>query len=252
MQKPCDSNNNYGCNSATEGYDRLTVCTAYDLTATNQYIRCYYTDARDIGKTLNFINAQDQNGNNIYSTVAGAQLNGFQMTLASPFVTTSFIVTSFAAVQKEQTYGDVTVYQVDATTGEESLLARYKPNDINPSYRRYLLKGLPFNCCAPSSASDDRTIQVSALCKYEYFPVSLDTDFLIIGNIPALIEEGQSIRYDGMDSPDAFQKAAVKHQNAIRLLRQELWHYIGRANPAVNVAPFGTAYLARAGIGTMA
>jgi hypothetical protein len=250
LQRPCDGDG-WGCNAATEGYDRLTVPTAYDLDPENQYIRVYYTDSRDIGKAINFIGAEDQNGNGIYTTVGTTELDGFQMTLAAPFATTNFIVTSFTGVQKQQTYGDVTVYQVDATTGEESLLARYKPNDINPSYRRYLLKGLPLNCCASSSANDSRTVQVSAMCKYEYFPVQSDNDFLLVGNIPAMIEEAQSIRYDGMDSPDAFQKSAIKHANAIKLLQQELQHYEGKIQPAIVVAPFGTAYLGNQQIGTM-
>jgi hypothetical protein len=230
-----------------EAFDRGTYPTAYDLTATNKLIRIYTTDARDVGKRVLFSQAKDQNGNGIYSTDGLQTVDGFYLTLGAVSVTSAFIVTAFAAVEKPNTFGDITVYQVDATTGEESLLARYTPDENNPSYRRYYIQSLPRECCCPGNG----TVQITAMCKYEYRPVNRTTDQVLIQNIPALIAEVESIRYGSMDTTQAQQLAELKHQRAIKLLNQQLTHQFGKSMPATNVAPWGTAKLERQNIGTL-
>jgi hypothetical protein len=89
------------------------------------------------------------------------------------------------------------------------------------------------------------------MAKLEFIPATRDTDFLIIGNIPALIEECKSIRYSDMDTTAAPALAQAAHLRAIKLLNQELTHYLGQLNPAVNLAPFGTATLGRQMIGSL-
>lgn len=130
-----------------QAFDRNQVPTAVDLTPTNQYLRVYLTDARDVGSKLLVYNALDANGVGIYSTDVNEQVNGFLMTMTQPFTTSDSIVTSFTAIGKSVTYGDVLLKQVDADTGEEVLLSRYKPNETNPAYRRYYLRSLPNGCC---------------------------------------------------------------------------------------------------------
>jgi hypothetical protein len=233
--------------SVLETYERGNVPTAYDLTSSNQYIRIYVTDIRDVGKRVVFSQALDQNGNGIYTTDGTQTVDGFYLDLLSPMVTTSFIVTAFKAVQKPNTFGDIIVKQVDATTGEESLLARYTPDENNPSYRRYYIQALPRECCC----SGETTVPVTAMLKYEYYPVNRVTDLVLIQNISALIAECESIRYGAMDTVQAQQLSAAKHQRAIMLLNQQLTHEYGKSMPAINVAPWGTAKLERQGIGTM-
>lgn len=89
-------------------------------------------------------------------------------------------------------------------------------------------------------------IPVTAMVKLEYIPVSVDTDFLIIGNIPALIEECLAIKYSRMDDPRSLELSAAHHAKAIKLLQQEMVHYEGRVQPAVQFSPFGTATTHRA------
>lgn len=230
-------------------FDRGMFPTAYDLTATNQYIRVYLTDARDVGRKIFFTPALDQNGNGIYQQNGLTSVNGFMLTLASPFVTSSFIVTSFKEVIKDQTYGDVVVKQVDATTGAEVLLARYTPDETIPQYRRYLLSGLPCGCCTcPNNSS---MVQVTAMCKLEFVPVKRPTDVPLIGNLPALKSEMEAIRFGELDSVRGQQMAISKHQQAVQLLNNELRAYTGGDNPAVNVSVFGTASLESQRIGIL-
>lgn len=237
---------------ALEGYDRGTFPTMRDIDATNQFVQVFPTNPADYGKRVLIGPAKDQNGNYIYTQDGNQQVNGFYLTLAAPFAITNFIVTSIEGVQKDATYGDVLLYQSDATTTAQVLLSRYAPDEIAPSYRRYFINRMPCGCfCHPRQSPcivpvpNDPFIPVTAMAKLEFIPANKDTDFLIIGNIPALIEECQSIRYASMDVADALTLSEQHHQKAIRLLNQELVHYLGALEPAVNYAPWGTAKLRR-------
>ena len=228
-----------------EGFERPSVPTQVDISSTNQLIRVYITDARDVNLSV-LITGKDQNGNQIYTTNGLQQINGFILTTASPFVTSSFVVTEIQAVQKDISYGDIIIKQVDATTGAEVTLSRYGPTETNPSYRRYMIRGMPAGCCQnPSSSS----ATVTAIGKIDYVPIYNDTDQLLISNIPALIAEAQSIRMSEMDSANAPAMSLNYHRQAIRLLQNEMRHYIGDQRPAVTCNPFIGASLAAQGIG---
>lgn len=234
-----------------EAYDRSNFPTMVDLSPSNKYLRIYPTDSGDVGKSLLFSNALDQNGNGIYTDSSSGRVNGFILQLNEPFTTTDFVVTSFKELSKDITLGDVILTQVDATTGEEVTLSRYKPNETNPAYRRYYFGNLPWNCCGQTDSAGT-TVVITAMCKVEYMPVSVDTDQLLIGNIPALIEEAQALNYSSMDSPNAANMELKHHRKATRLLQQELEHYLGSQQmPAVNFSPFGTARLEHQNIGGM-
>lgn len=228
-----------------EGFERGSTPTMVDLTPTNQYLRVYVTDSRDVGKRM-LISGQDQNGNNIYDASPAL---GFYLTFAQPFIQSAFIVTQIQTLQKDFTYGDIILQQVDATTGVAVNLARYGPNEINPSYRRYVISRLPGQCCLPNSTP--QPFAVNSLCKLDYIPIVQDTDWLIIQSAPALIEEALAIRYSRMDSPTAMSLAAGHHKTAIKLLQNQLRHREGEQNPAVNIDIFPSARLENQGIGTL-
>jgi hypothetical protein len=237
---------------ALEGYDRGFFPSMRDLDPTNQYLQVYLTDPRDVGSRILFGPATDQNGNPIYTTDGANQVNGFYVQLQQPFATSPFIVSGFSGVQKDITYGDVLVYQIDATSGNMILLSRYGPQERTPSYRRYYINNLPASCCNTPVPSNPCVppvtppmAQVTAMVKLEFIPVSVDTDFLLIGNIPALIEEAKAIRYGDIDSAEATQLSIKSHLKAVKLLNDELSAYLGKQNIAVNVAPWGTARLSR-------
>lgn len=223
------------CSCNIQAFDRGYFPTAYDIHAgANSYLRVYTTDARDNGAQIFFAGAKDQNSTFIYEN----NQNGCYLTYASPFATTSFIVTEFAGVQKTRTHGDIILKAVDATTGEETLLARFTRDETNPQYRRYLLTGLPRNCC--STTDDPDTVQVTALAKLEVMPVVRPTDFLIIQSKEALILQAQANRLSGADGLQNAAQAENYHNMAVRQLQNDLKHAYGPYNPAVVVAPFGT------------
>ena len=100
-----------------EGFERGVFPTTVDLTSSNQFLVAFATDVRDYGRNLCIGPCLDQNGNPIYSTVGNQQVNGFFMTLAAPMVISPMMVSQISAIQKDITYGDVLLYQQDATTG---------------------------------------------------------------------------------------------------------------------------------------
>jgi hypothetical protein len=194
------------------------------------------------------VSGLDQNGNRIYSTDGLNNVNGFYLTFFSPFVTSAFIVTQIDSIQKDITYGDVLLKQVDATTGVEVLLARYGPAERNPSYRRYMITNLPYVCCTnPPSA----TVAVTGLAKVAYVPVAQDTDQLIIGNLDALIEECQAVRYSKMDVLNASALELKHHKTAIRFLQNEMRHEEGEQELAVTVQSTLGMGLQCSGVGSL-
>lgn len=236
---------------ALEGYERGVFPTLRDLDA-NQFLRVYITDPRDVGLRM-LIGGFDQNGNPLYSQDGNNSVTGFYLTFTQPFATSNFMVTGPLTIQKDVTFGDVELHQVDATTGAEVLLSRYAAQETTPAYRRYFIHKLPCSCgpvlsqspCVPGTPAVSNQVPVTAMCKYEVLPVSVPTDFLIIGNLAALKEECLSIRYGEMDAPNAAGMAQQHHARAIKLLQDEMRHYLGELQPAVNFAPFGTAFLSR-------
>lgn len=238
-----------GCDS--DSVDRGFHPLFTDLPAGPQYLRATPTDNRDKGKRL-LIQTFDQNGLKFYSQDVDIQVEGFFLSLEFPFATSPFLVTGpVYGVQKDVTYGDVILAAVDPTTGIETQLARYEPGETRPEYRRYRVRDLPGWCRMGACSAPTQLIQVEVLAKRDYYPVAVDTDWLLIGNIEALVLECQSIRHSGMDTPIAKQESELEHTEAVRLLRGELDHYEGKEDVAVNVAPFGTAQLGRQRIGTM-
>jgi hypothetical protein len=244
LQRPDPSCGTCSCNGP-QAYDRGFFPTLVDLVPGNK-IRLYFTDAADAGKRL-FFNAVDSNGLQIYTLDNGVQMNGFFLTMGTPFVDSLMALNSIAGIQKDTTLGPVSIYQVDATTGAQTLLTTLSPTDSSPSYRRYFLGGLPQNC--PDCDSVPGVIQVTAMAKLDFVPVVGDTDYLIIQNIPALKKECQAIRLEEIDGGSQKQEAMFYHKLAIQLLNQEIDHFEGKSNPAIRFSPFGNATLNRAGVG---
>lgn len=237
-----------------EAYDRGNFSTMVDLTPTNQFLRVYPTNQADVDaqKTVLISGALDQNGNGIYSQVGSQQVNGVLLTLQFPFTTSPMIISSFSKIGKDVTAGDVVLTQVDATSGTEVTLSRYTPRETGPAYRRYYFSALPTSCCPPVTPGNlSVPVTITAMAKLEFVPMAVDTDFLLIGNISALTEEALSLKYSGMESSSAMALEDRHHRKAVKLLNQELDHYLGRLMPAINFAPWGTSTLERAGIGVI-
>lgn len=235
-----------GC-SLTTGYTRNNAVTFTDLSSAPQYLTVYSTDVRDVGKRV-LLQGLDANDNTIYSTDVDHQVTGEFVALDTTSVQSQNLFTQIDGIQKDQTIGIVRIYQHDPSTGDEVLLLTMQPSETTASYRRYYIDNLPCNCCG---TNEPGTVQVTAIAKLDIIPVQVDTDYLLIQNLEAIIEECGSIRYSEMDSPTAKAMSEDRHRLAIGFLNGELCHYIGKDSVAVGFAPFGSAKLRRQKIGVL-
>jgi hypothetical protein len=222
------------------GYERGVWPSSRDLDSTNQRLRIYTTDDRDLGNKM-LIVGKDQNGNVIYGMDGLHQVQGFYMTFLDPFVDSDFEVSEITGIVKPVTYGDILLYQVDQTSGAQVLLSRYLASETNPAYRRYYINPICTTC---------GSYTVNAVAKLEYIPAYRDTDPLIIGNIPALLEMCQALRGYSQEVTAAHEMAEKHEARAIRLLKREMDHYLGNQQPAVTVDRVQGASFRRIGLST--
>jgi hypothetical protein len=242
---------------ALQGFERgMNFPLFRDIAPINQKVKIYTTDPRDAGKRVLVGPAWDQNGNPIYTQDGNNQVNGFYLLLGTSPVTSPMEVSRIDGIQKDPTYGQVIFKQLDVTTAVEVTLSKFAPWETIPAYRRYYINSVPYTPTCPQSPCVEavnggtipvvpREVTVNALVKLQYTPALLATDFLIIGCLPALIEEVKCIRYMDQDAQNAPQMAEVAHRRAIKMLQDEMRTFIGELNPAVNFAPFGTARITR-------
>jgi len=229
-------------------FERNNAVTFIDFHAGFK-LRVYLTNPADAGKRV-LVQGTDQNDEEILSLDGLTNVTGEFVTLVAPFVETDTL-NSLTGLQKDITAGSVKFYEVNPTTGDQTLILTMEPGETTASYRRYYLNGLPKNCCNPLSGSVT-SVQITAMAKLDFIPVQVDTDWLTpIMNIRALIEECQAQRFGNMDSPNGTGKYAEHHAKAIRFLQGEIVHYEGKDKPAITVAPFGSARLRRRGIGVL-
>lgn len=240
------------CSSAqsVSAIDRGLVPTARDIDPTNQGVRVYMTDSRDAGLRV-LVQGLDSNGLPIRSQDGQDWVNGVYLVLATPFTDLvdpvsglPYALSKITGIQKDITFGQVPIYQVDLTTGTQVLLSRYEFDETQPSYRRYYLNNLPSSCCGSNPPT-----QVIGMARMEFVPVALDSDWLPISSIPALVAETQAIRYGDMETEFAQKMAVMKHREAVRLLNNQLDHRTGRRHIAVGVDNFERDSLYRVNIG---
>lgn len=251
----------YSCSSAAasgcqpmQSYSRGDVVTFRDLSSdTGKYIRVRALSSLDVtGTKRTLIQGTDIFDNILYSQDGAARVVGEYLTLADPFVDAPTVIKTLNGIQKDITNGPVQYWEVDPSTGAEVLLLTMEPSERIAGYRRYYINGLPSSCCPViRDAVGNPLAQVEGLVKLNLIPVVVDSDYLLIQNMEALIAECQSMRYSTMDLPNAKLMSAAAHRDAIRLLQGELAHHMGIERPAVGFFPFGSARLEKQAIGRL-
>lgn len=238
----------------TEVFTRNSVPTFVDLTNPPQMIRVVFADQADVeaGKRV-LLQGTDQNDIPIRTIDGANNVLGVFVVADSPFVSPVEQFNSITGIQKDVTTGQVRIYQVDPTTGNQILLVTMQPDEETASYRRYFFNDLPATCCRDSLTNVvlPQTLTLTGLVKLEFLPVVVDTDYCLIQNREAIIEECASVRYSEIDTSEAKKMAQERHIQAIRLLIGELNHYIGKDEIAVEFAPFGAARLEKIKVGTL-
>lgn len=238
--KPCRG---IGCGHTFQTFERDNVPTLVDLLPTAQTIRIYPTDARDSGLRV-LVQGLDANGQVVLTTDPGTGVSapGEYLPLSFPFVDSTNTFTKITGIQKDETFGNIQIFQVDPVSGGENQLSTMEPNEQSANYRRYLLSNIPalHACCSTTP-----NVQITAQARLDFIPVANETDYLMIQNVPALIEEAQSIRWSRMDSPNASEKSQEHHVRALQLLNGQLDQNEGKTSTSVKVPIFGSNRLHR-------
>lgn len=234
------------CDNLLQTYSRNNVVTYYDMPKSPQYLRAYITNSQDDGKRVLF-QGIDNNGVTVTSEDNDVVVQGIFVDLTTPFAQTPIQIYPITGIQKDVTIGPVRIYAVDPDTGDETLLLVMQPSETTALYRRYFLNPLPSNCCGVPGSEGQ--VQVTAIAKLELIPVIVDTDYLLIQNQQAIIEECKAVRYSKIDKAEARAMSRDCHRIAIKLMNGELNHYIGQKDPAIQIKPFGSARLSRVRIG---
>lgn len=230
----------------TAAYSRNNVPTFVDLSNVPQIIRIVALDPSDVGKRV-LLQGTDSNSKVVRSVDTYNPTNGVFVSIEAPFADAPTTFNTISGIQKDVTIGEIEIHQVDPTTGNDVLILTMEPSEQTASYRRYYFDSLPSGCCPASTT----TLTVTAIAKLDFIPVIVDTDYCLIQNLEAIIEECQSIRLSEMDSTDAKTQSRERHQMAISLLNGELNHFVGIQKPAISFFPFGSAHLSKIQVGRL-
>ena len=152
----------------------------------NKVIRCYPTNAADVGKTLVF-QGRDANGIWVRTTIGGVVADGEEVALALPHVDTTTVwgAGAPAAVVKEATDYRVLVYEHDTVTGLERALAEYEPGETRPGYRVGYVPGMANVSCCGCDCTAEALRTITAMVSLRSVPLTAPGDWLVLQNLPA-------------------------------------------------------------------
>lgn len=187
--------------------------------------------AQDAGNVAVFL-GYDENKNWIRTEQDGELKDGVALVGAqSPGSESSIVFSSITDVRLPDMSGQSWLYQSDAGTLEK-LVGHYQYFERNPSYRRYKVPSI--KCCA-----DCRTL-IEVVAKHEFIPVRVPTDYLPIGNLPALKWMVMAVKkYEEAENGAGILEADGFRDRAVQLLDQELAHYQGTSTDDVpNIVGF--------------
>jgi len=199
-------------------FDRGTACTFADIIGVNKKIKVY-ADVTEATEAKILIQGYDENFNWIRTLVSGEWVDGEYVSISTTPVTSTKFFSSITGIQKPITNGFVRLYEYDTDLTTQRAIAIYEPDETNPSYRRSLIPGL-----SRVSGGACETKTVTAEVKLDYVPARVDTDWLVIGNLPALKDMCQSIL---KGERNLAVESAQWEARALITLGRELHHYNG-------------------------
>lgn len=181
----------------------------------------------DIGKQVLAL-GYDQNLNWIRTQQNGVWSDGELIAYAQGAGTNSVnLFSSVTDLQIPATMaGQSWLYEYDTTALTQRLIGHYQAGETRPAYGRYFFPSINSSVAAQSPCG---TIPIEAMAKLEFIPLVNDTDYLIIGNLPALEEMMVALMRaeDQTDSVSANTILATATTTARGILDAELDHYLG-------------------------
>lgn len=222
---PLDSERNIG----NQLVDRGEAATTSDIVASgNQKKIRVVSDVAESGSATIRIFGEDWDGNRIYSS--GILGESIAVNTIGTLSTNTF--SKITGVQKLASNGVVRLYEYDTGDASVRQMAYYEPDETTPWYRRSIIPGLQDGTC--EECSDTTQQQVEVMGKLRFIPVANNSDYILIGNLPALKLAVMAIRKEEADlivEANAYMYGGpingVNVIGAVPLLQKELSHWLG-------------------------
>lgn len=200
--------------------------TFAEIIGTDKKLRFVCDLATDVGKVVLAL-GYDQNGNWIRTDQSGTILDGERITLAqSPGTNSAQFFSSITDIQfPDNMDGQTWLYEYNTTSAVQRMIGKYEYWETRPSYARFLFPSIKGNCS--SGTCTQQSIEV--IGKLEFVPVKKDTDYLLIGNLPAMKEMMVAInRSENEPDSEKANNIIIKGLAVAKsILDQELNHYLG-------------------------
>ena len=151
----------------------------------------------------------DPKGREVYISHKGEKLKGERLSILKEkprYTKASF--TKITGIEKSKTKNYVRLMWFCPETNKKGLLAEYKPNDTNPSFRRFRVVGL--DC--------SKSFRITILGRIRFCENYHDNDVIPISNLRALKLMAQQIQAEDNDS---IQTASYKNQRIEQTLQNE-------------------------------
>lgn len=222
----CGDGNNVGGGLGV-GIYRGRFCTFKDIQPTGKKLNVVCDLSSDVGKEVLLL-GYDDNGNWIRTDQGGTIKDGELVAFAQSGGTTT--TNNFSSINDIQLPDDMDgqswlyEYSVAATT--RRLIGKYEYFETRPNYARYLFPSVCTRTCDDNACCQT---PIDIVGKLEFIPVVNDTDYLIIGNIPALKELMVAIKNADL-APDSLSKNQIitsGYAMAMNELDNEIRHYRG-------------------------
>jgi hypothetical protein len=180
----------------------------------------------DAGKVV-LVLGYDENGNWVRTTQNGIVCDGEAIPLSqAPGTFSSTFFSSITDIQAPDGLdGQWWLWEYQQSSGTQRLIGHYDYNDTRPAYARYLL---PF-CPQSSGGGDIKRVPVDIVGKLDFIPVVKDSDYLVIGNLPAIKEMMMALNAAENEQSGAgkVQIISAGELSAKNQLENELDHYLG-------------------------
>jgi hypothetical protein len=200
--------------------------TFADIQPTGKKLQLVCDKITDVGKPVLCL-GYDDNNNWIRTTQGGVVSDGEVVLLNQGSGSVS--VNNFSAVTDLQPPSNLDgqwwLYEYTVANAAQRLIGQYQYFDVRPSFARYFFPSIIPQVVNGACSQ----VLVEALVKLDFIPVKKDTDYLVIGSLPALKEMMMALS-KAEDEPDALRKVQIVSAGqtvAKMILDQQLDHYLG-------------------------
>lgn len=218
-----------GCGFAEANY-KGQFPTFSDIIPGGKKLRFICDAAADVGLYVLAL-GYDDNGNWIRTIQNGVLADGEIIALAQsggPFSTNYF--SALTDVQLNGLSGQVWLYEYNVSATTSRMIGHYQYWENRPSYARYLFPSV--QSLINSKGCNNNTppgVGVDCIGKLNFIPAVAATDYLIIGNLPALKEMVMALNRAENEEDSVKSNAIIQDGllTAKRILDAELDHFLG-------------------------